>query len=218
MYNNYDILIICKEIDFNKYPELKKDIEKISNRIKIFALKNWEKKGPVFDVNQIARFIDDDEEYIINYCDFFALWDLKGFLEDRLNNNFEGALPVYSGFHPHLISSKNLYASCLTDYKNNLIKVKEKYTFFKDKTRNKYSPGIHYFRSGKILKYYMKKMINEGEKINDELYFSLIYNLLVEDGLSVYVPLNVDFFCQWGTPQDLEEFNFWNRRISQWKI
>ncbi len=32
----------------------------------------------------------------------------------------DGAIPCYTGFHPHLMIEKNYYASCLTDEKDNL--------------------------------------------------------------------------------------------------
>ena len=32
---------------------------------------------------------------------------------------------------------------------------------------------------------------------------------MIKDGYSVITPVLVEYFCQWGTPNDLEEYNFW---------
>jgi len=31
----------------------------------------------------------------------------------------------------------------------------------------------------------------------------------VKDGKKVWVPTNVDKFCQWGTPEDMADYLFW---------
>ena len=33
------------------------------------------KKGPVYSVSEFDHLIDDDEEVIVNYCDFSIYWD-----------------------------------------------------------------------------------------------------------------------------------------------
>ena len=37
------------------------------------------KKGPVFTVSEFQHLIDDDEQVIINYCDFSMYWDYRHF-------------------------------------------------------------------------------------------------------------------------------------------
>jgi len=38
------------------------------------------KKGPVYAVSQCFDRISDDEEVIVNYCDFYSYWDYQDFL------------------------------------------------------------------------------------------------------------------------------------------
>ena len=52
----------------------------------------------------------------------------------------------------------------------------------------------------------MDKDIN----LKGEFYVSLIYNLLVDDGLKVSI-YDVQHMLQWGTPQDVEEYNAWSK-------
>ena len=39
------------------------------------------KKGPVYAVSLVEDLIDDDEEVIVNYCDFGTYWDYEDFLK-----------------------------------------------------------------------------------------------------------------------------------------
>ena len=42
-----------------------------------------------------------------------------------------------------------------------------------------------------------------------EYYASMVYQPMVEDGKRILVYDQIPHFCQWGTPQDLEEYNYW---------
>src|SRR5665213_1163470 len=46
-------------------------------------------------------------------------------------------------------------------------------------------------------------------KVNDEYYVSVVYNLLVADGLKVKI-YELQHFLQWGTPEDLEDYQRWS--------
>lgn len=147
---------------------------------------------------------------IINYCDFYMTWDFHAFAREAKARNCDGAVPCYTGFHPHLLPEKNLYASCLTDEEDNLIEIREKYSFEKDKTKAKHSPGVYYFKNGDIMEKYCQILTEHEEcAINGEYYASLPYNFMVRDGLKVWIPTNVVYFCQWGAPEDLREFVYW---------
>ena len=185
----------------------------IAPTAQIYAIEEWVKKGPVFDVLRAAEKIDDEESCIINYCDFYMTWNWIEFKESVAQRGCEGCVPCYTGFHPHLLIEKNYYASCLTDKEDNLIEIKEKYSFEKDKTKAKHSPGVYYFKTGALLKKYCQALVDANETLNGEFYASLPYNYMVKDGLKVWVPTNVDKFCQWGTPEDMEDYLFWTDEI-----
>ena len=54
------------------------------------------------------------------------------------------------------------------------------------------------------MEHYINQMIDSKDHINSEYYLSLPYNYMVKDGLKVWCPNDVKYFCQWGTPHDLE--------------
>lgn len=204
-----DILFVCREEHLFAIPDMEERLKAIAPNSQIYAIRNWIKKGPVFDVLRASEAIADEEPCIINYCDFYMVWDYCKFAKDVQDRNCDGAIPCYTGFHPHLLIEKNLYASCLTDDEDNLIEIREKYSFEKDKTKAKHSPGVYYFKNGATLKKYCQALVDADETLNGEFYASLPYNYMVKDGKKVWVPTNVSQFCQWGTPEDMRDYLFW---------
>ena len=140
------------------------------------------------------------------------------FAREATARDCDGAVPCYTGFHPNLLPQNNFYASCLTDAEDNLVEIREKYSFEQDKTKAKHSPGVYYFKNGAVMEKYCQILTEHEEcAINGEYYASLPYNFMVEDGLKVWVPTDVPYFCQWGTPEDMREFVYWTDLILQIK-
>jgi dTDP-glucose pyrophosphorylase len=107
-----------------------------------------------------------------------------------------------------MLGSDN-YAFCRTDENNKILEVREKQPFTDDKMSEFASAGNYYFKKGIYVKKYFKKLIERDININGEYYVSLVYNLLVEDGLynNVY---EISHMLQWGTPGDLDIYNSWS--------
>ncbi len=212
-----DFLFVCREEHLRSIPEMRPFLEALAPQGRIYAVHNWVKQGPVCDVLRAADAIGDDEPCIVNYCDFYMDWDYAAFCRKAAERGCDGAVPCYSGFHPHLLPEKNLYASCLVDEDENLVEIREKFSFEADKTKARHSPGVYYFRTGALLKHYFRKQMDCGQTLNGEHYASLPYNFLVEDGRKVWVPVNVEFFCQWGTPEDLQDYLFWTQQTRRYE-
>ncbi len=210
-----NFLFVCRKEHLDTIPKMGEYLLGLCHTADIFAIEKWEKRGPVYDVMKAGEMIDDQDEAIINYCDFYMSWDWGAFKKEVRERNCEGCIPCYTGFHPHLLPEKNLYASCLTDKEDNLVEIREKYSFEKDKTKARHSPGTYYFRSGALMKKYCSRLIERNITFKGEYYASLPYNLMVEDGLRVWAPADVEYFCQWGTPEDLREFEYWTERIRE---
>jgi NDP-sugar pyrophosphorylase family protein len=204
-----NIMFVCRKEHLDSIDGMEDELRRIAPTARIYAIQDWVKKGPVYDVLRASDAIDDEEPAIINYCDFYMSWDWKSFKQKLSDRNPDGCVPCYTGFHPHLMVQKNFYASCLTDEDDNLIEIREKYSFEKDKTKSKHSPGNYYFKSGAYLKKYCQMLVDSGQDINGEYYASMPYNFMVRDGLKVWIPTDIDYFCQWGTPEDMRESVYW---------
>ena len=158
--------------------------------------------------------IDDDEQVIINYCDFSMMWDFKKFEQHVNETDCDGSVVCYTGFHPHMLGSDN-YAFCKTDDDDNIIEIREKQPFTDNKMSEYASTGTYYFKKGSYVKKYFKQLIDENDHINGEFYVSLVHNYLTRDGLvnNVY---EIPHMLQWGTPLDLDMYRKWsqyNRRV-----
>ena len=160
--------------------------------------------------------IDDDEQVIINYCDFSMMWDYKKFEQHVNETDCDGSVVCYTGFHPHMLGSDN-YAFCKTDEDDNIIEIREKQPFTDNKMNEFASTGTYYFKKGSYVKKYFQQLIDEDDNINGEFYVSLVHNHLTRDGLvnNVY---EIPHMLQWGTPLDLDMYRKWsqyNRRVME---
>ncbi|MGN7808431.1 NTP transferase domain-containing protein [Flavobacterium sp. 22076] len=166
------------------------------------------KKGPVYAVSLVEYLIEDDEEVIVNYCDFGTYWDYSDFLKHTRERDADGALPSYKRFHPHMLGKTN-YAF-MRDDKQWMLEIKEKDPFTSNRMNEYASNGTYYFKKGKFVKKYFKELMQKDINLNGEYYVSLIYNLMVEDGFKVSI-YDIQHMLQWGTPQDVEEYNSWSK-------
>lgn len=137
-------------------------------------------------------------------------WDYNNFKEFVNTIECDGCVICYTGFHPHMLGSDNYaFCSCDLDETNRIVEIREKQPFTDDKMSEFASTGTYYFRKGSYIKKYFKQLIDEDLNINGEYYVSLVYNLLIRDGLDTRV-YEVPYMLQWGTPFDLDVYNSWS--------
>ncbi len=176
------------------------------------------KLGPVNAVMQALDALDPAQPTIVNYCDFTAVWDYAAFKRDVAESRCDGAIPCYTGFHPHMTGSTNYaYVRTETMAANNgrtrqkvlAIQEKQPYT---DQPMSEYaSSGTYYFSSAaKMADCFERCMARPELALNGEYYASLAYRPLLEDGGLVTV-YELDHFMQWGTPEDLAEYRYWSQ-------
>lgn len=165
------------------------------------------KKGPVFAVSQAFHMIDDEEEAIVNYCDFSKWWDYGDFLKRVRNQNADGAVSAYRGFHPHMLGTTN-YAFMRNDGQR-MLEIREKQPFTENRMNEYASDGTYYFKKGGFIKKYFKQLMDEDVNTNGEYYVSMVYNLMRRDALEICI-YEITHMLQWGMPRDLEEYQKWS--------
>ncbi|MCV6608586.1 MAG: NTP transferase domain-containing protein, partial [Campylobacterales bacterium] len=204
--NESKFTFICnsKHLSETKMRDILKTIKPDANIVEIPN----HKKGPVYAVSLIEEFILDEEEVIVNYCDFGTYWDYNDFLKHTRERDADGAIPSYKRFHPHMLGTTN-YAF-MRDEKQWMLEIKEKEPFTDNRMNEYASNGTYYFKKGSYVKKYFKELMDKDINLNGEFYVSLIYNLLVQDGLKVSI-YDIQHMLQWGTPSDVEEYNTWSR-------
>ncbi len=172
------------------------------------------KDGPVRTLLDCAEHIPDDEEVILNYCDFGVDWSFADFRAWLAKGKWDGAMTAYKGFHPHSLGP-TLYAYMRSEG-DKVTEIREKHHFTENKLEEYASSGLYYFKSGKEMKRLSRALVEKGERVNGEFYVSMLMQLLIESGGKVGVyPLK--HFYQWGTPEDLRDFESWLRGIRRFR-
>lgn len=164
------------------------------------------KLGPVYTVQAVYDHIGDDEEVIVSYCDNPHLWDRTDFERVMHSNNLDGCVLTHTGFHPHTLASTKM---AFVKGKDGILEeIKEKACYTDDPMSEHASTGVYYFRKGAYIKKYFDELIKRNINYNGEFYVTLVYNLLVEDGLRVGY-YDTPFVTVFGTPDEVRNFEAW---------
>lgn len=202
-----DFIFICNEDHLNNPSyQMREIITKYAPKGRIISI-GPHKLGPVNAVLLAEQFIDKKRPTVINYCDFSCYWDFKDFKDFVQSTDCDGAIPAYTGFHPHMLTSTNYAYVRETDLW--VTDIQEKKPFTQDPRSEFASTGTYYFRNGALAIQYCKECVNLNLSLGDEFYVSLVYKPMLLLGLKIAV-YEVQHFMQWGTPKDLEEYQHWS--------
>lgn len=209
--DNDEYVFICNDKHL-KETNMRNELLRICPKCRIYEVSVNNRKGPVDAVMQIAdrELLDDEQDIIISYCDYGTLWNYEEFKKNIKENNLDGSIPSYIGFHPHMLGSDN-YAFIKEENKGNkdFLAIQEKKPFTDNKMNEYASNGTYYYKSCAIVKKYFQELINKNISTNGEFYCSMVYNLMKEDGLKIGI-FEIEKMLQWGTPRDLEEYLVWS--------
>lgn len=164
------------------------------------------KLGPVHTVQQVYNLIKDDEEVIVSYCDNPHLWDRKDFQDKMNQSKFEGCVLTHIGFHPHTLANTKM--AFVKGKEGILEEIKEKECYTDTPMNEHASTGVYYFRKGAYIKKYFDLAVERGIQYNGEYYVTLVYNLLVKDGLKIGY-YDTPYVTVFGTPDETENFEAW---------
>lgn len=172
----------------------------------IFVPKHSE--GPAFAIENSLSQLDPQKGVLISYCDYGLKWDPWDFANFVQSTQCDTCLVSYRGFHAHYLSPVPYAYSRL---EGELVRqVKEKGSFT-DQRENEYaSCGAYYFREVSALKKALEFQKKNNLKINGEYYTSLTAEALLQMSPDAQGRVyEIEAFYQWGTPQDLREFEYW---------
>lgn len=201
-----DILFICNEEDLaNTQWDLEKRLLDIVPMANVVGIKPH-KLGPVHTVLSASEQIKAGP-CMVSYCDFCCCWDFETFQRDVKLLGCDGAVVAYKNFHPHSVHGN--YYAFIQEKDGNLLDIREKSPFTDDPMSEYASCGLYYFANGSVMCRYFEALMHSGQTVNGEYYISMVYPLMVRDGLSVVVS-HIEYFMQWGTPDDLEEYRYFS--------
>lgn len=170
------------------------------------------RKGPIHAVQQIQQQLDPNRPTVVNYCDFTCYWNWTHFKHFVQQTACAGAIAAYRGFHPHSLGSTQ-YAY-LRVLQNMVHDIQEKHPFTDNRMQEYTSSGTYYFATAALMLDAFAQTVQQQLHVGDEYYVSLGYKPLLEQKKSVCVyPLQ--HFMQWGTPEDVTEYQFWSKTFRQ---
>lgn len=166
------------------------------------------KLGPINAVRQVEHLLDPTEPVIVNYCDFTCYWDWNNFKQYVNDTACAGAIPAYKGFHPHSLGNTN-YAY-IRENNGWIHDIQEKQPYTNNRMEEYASSGTYYFASAQIMIDAFRLAMEQDLNVGGEYYVSLAYKPLFSSKKPVVVyPLQ--HFMQWGTPEDVAEYNTWSK-------
>jgi NDP-sugar pyrophosphorylase family protein len=172
------------------------------------------KDGPVETLLRAEAQLPDDDDVLVNYCDFGARWSFPEFRRWLAGGGWDGAMTAYRGFHPHSLGP-TLYAYLQHDDET-VTAIREKGHFTANRMQEPASSGLYWFRSGRTLKALCHELVARGERVNGEFYASMLMDRLLARGGRVGWH-ELDAFFQWGTPEDLRDYQSWSDSLANFR-
>jgi len=213
MFYEEDIVFICNEEHLEK-TQISTILKELKPKCEIISMPNH-KLGPVYTVKQAFEFIDDEEEVIVSYCDNPYLWDREDFNNHVKQNNLDGCILSHTGFHPHTLANTKM---AFMKEENGIVQhIKEKECYTSNPMNEHASTGTYYYSKGAHVKKYFDLAIKNNLTYNGEFYVTLVYNLLIADGLKVGY-YDTPFATVMGTPEEVENFESWANIMNKGQV
>ena len=198
-----DALFIISRDETQKYELINKINQKYPGS-KIFEIPAH-KFGPSYALLQAEEMISETKKIVVSYCDFHAAWDSSEML-DQLEC-MDGSILTYTGFHPHMVRN-NKYAY-VKKHGELLTQIQEKNPFTESPMDEEASAGCYGFSSKSVLISALKEQVKLNLNYNGEFYTSLTYLPILNRNGKIGTVLATNF-SQWGTPEDLADWQYWN--------
>lgn len=154
--------------------------------------------GPAASALLAERFIENDEELLVAYCDMFLTIDMARFLAWSRRRGADGSVIAYPSTNP-----MDSYAKI--DVNGRVTETAEKVLISDTATA-----GLYYFRSGRDFVLAARKMLANKPSRGIELFVSPCFNELIRRGKVVLAySIRRDEKIEMGTPDDLRRSQLW---------
>lgn len=170
-------------------------------------------EGPGRALRAALPSLDPQAAVLVSYCDYQMEWDPAAFARFVESSRCEACVVSYRGFHAHYLNPVT-YAYSRMDGER-VVEVKEKGSFTANRENEFASCGAYYFRSPEILKTALDEQDRRGLSLNGESYTSLTVQAWLESKADSHVRVfEIPHFFQWGTPEDLVRFEYWEKTFA----
>ena len=154
-----------------------------------------------------------EKPLIISACDMGVIYDEKKY-QNLISSKEIDILVWGCKGYPGAQEKPKMYSWIYEDenyiskisVKENLINPREDYVLI----------GTFTFKKAKDFVRSAELSIASGDKVNGEYYVDSVINKSIEIGLKVAL-FEVDYFICWGTPDELETYNYWESCFNKWE-
>ncbi len=170
-------------------------------------------EGPLRAIKKGLENVDSSEGIFVSYCDYGMIWDAQAFERFVSTSELDACVISYRGFHAHYLSKTNYAYSKVVD--GCVKEVREKESFTSNRETEYASSGGYYFNSKMDLLAALDAQIQKKLQISGEYYTSLTVEALLRlKPHSKVKVFEIPYFFQWGTPDDLRFFEYWEKTFS----
>ena len=209
-----NFLFICNKKHLsNKRIKLASILKRKCPTGKIISI-NSHNFGPAFSISKVLNQINYKDPLIINYCDFNCYWNYKNFKKIVKKKSYDGCIVVYKNFHPSTIDKS--YFAYIKEKQKKIVAIQEKKPFTKNPINEYTSSGTYYFKNKEILEKCLNKLFKNKLHVNGEYYVSMIYKPMINEYKKIGF-YKINFFSQWGTPEDFNEYRNWSKKFEKIK-
>lgn len=154
------------------------------------------------------HLLDKEKPLLISSCDYSFIYDDAKF--EKLIKEEDPDVIIWSfKEYPDARLSPNGYAYLVVE--DGMVKrISEKVPISEHPHRDPIVQGVFYFKSAKLFLWCVKRMIEKKITVNGEYYVATAINELIKEKKKV-LPFEIDKYICWGTPLDLQTFEFWQR-------
>ncbi len=170
------------------------------------------KDGPVRTLLDAAHAIDPELPLLVHYADYATGWNFQHFRAWVDAQGWDAALDAYTGAMPHL-GGATRYAGLRTEG-DRVLEIREKHCFAPTLREGWHSAGSYWVRRAGDLLEAAEAVVQADARVAGEWFVSTALGHLVAQGMATgRFPLQ--FFHQWGTPEDLRTWRMWHDGMAQ---
>jgi hypothetical protein len=157
-----------------------------------------------------ASAIDLDDDVLVAACDATHVYEAERFAERTADDSIDCVVWTYRG-EPRVLSKPTAYGWVRTKpQSDDVVEISCKRPISENLLADSVISGFFWFRSGAQMMAAIDRLVAGNCRVNNEFYLDVVPNLLIEAGQRV-VKFDVDKYIGWGTPQDLEDYERWER-------
>jgi CTP:molybdopterin cytidylyltransferase MocA len=179
--------------------------------------------GQACTVRLAADAIDLDDDVLVAACDATHVYDAARFDALRRDQHCDAAVWTYRG-EPRVLATPRSFGwidcgheeATAGEMTNRqavdpvIRRVSCKQPISDKLLSDRVASGFFWFRSGRTMIDAIDRLVAGDNRVNNEFYLDVVPNLLIAAGLCVRA-FDVDKYIGWGTPEDLREYQHWQR-------